>query len=132
MQPQGMEEITLEIRPMEASPQAAPPAPALPPPPPGVMRIRVGGNVQQAKLRYQVRPVYPDLAKQARVQGVVRLSVLIDTQGNMKHISVVNGHPLLVPPAMEAVKQWQYQETLLNGTPAEVVTQVDVNFTLSE
>ena len=132
MQPQGMQEITLEIRPMEASPQAAPPAPALPPPPPGVMRIRVGGNVQQAKLRYQVRPVYPDMAKQARVQGVVRLSVLIDTEGKMKNISVIGGHPLLVPAAMEAVKQWQYETTLLNGAPAEVVTQVDINFTLSE
>jgi periplasmic protein TonB len=118
-------------------PSAAPP----PPPPPvkkeeakptGPQRIRVGGNVQQAKLVRQPRPVYPPLAKQARIQGVVKLNAIISRDGTIQNLSVLSGHPLLVPSAMEAVKQWVYQPTLLNGEPVEVVTQIDVNFTLSQ
>jgi protein TonB len=118
-------------------PTAAPP----PPPPPPVkekpkdtapQRIRVGGNVQQAKLIRQPKPVYPPLAKQARIQGVVRLNAIISKDGTIKDLSVIGGHPLLVPAAMEAVKQWVYAPTLLNGEPVEVVTQIDVNFTLSQ
>jgi periplasmic protein TonB len=118
-------------------PSAAPP----PPPPPvkkveekpkEVQRIRVGGNVQQAKLVRQPRPVYPPLAKQARIQGVVKLNAIISRDGTIQNLTVLSGHPLLVPSAMDAVKQWVYQPTLLNGEPVEVVTQVDVNFTLSQ
>lgn len=116
-------------------PQAAPP----PPPPPPVkeapkpvapQRIRVGGNVQQAKLVRQPRPVYPPLAKQARIQGTVKFNAIIGRDGTIQNLTVVSGHPLLVPAALEAVKQWVYQPTLLNGEPVEVVTQIDVNFTL--
>ncbi len=114
-------------------PQAAPP----PPPPPvkevvkaAPQRIRVGGNVQQAKLLNQPKPVYPPLAKQARIQGVVRFNAIIGRDGQIQDLKVVSGHPLLVPSALEAVKQWRYQPTLLNGEPVEVVTQIDVNFTL--
>jgi len=118
-------------------PSAAPP----PPPPPvkkveevkkETQRIRVGGNVQQARLVRQPRPVYPPLAKQARIQGVVKLNAIISRDGTIMNLSVLSGHPLLVPSAMEAVKQWVYQPTLLNGEPVEVVTQIDVNFTLSQ
>jgi protein TonB len=110
---------------------------ALPPPPPppkkeAPQRIRVGGNVQQAKLIRQPRPVYPALAKQARIQGVVKLSAIIARDGTIQHLEVLSGHPLLIPSALEAVKQWVYQPTLLNGEPVEVVTQIDVNFTLSQ
>ena len=115
---------------------------APPPPPPPVkkeepkaatpQRIRVGGNVQQAKLVRQPRPVYPPLAKQARIQGVVKLNAIISRDGTIQNLSVISGHPLLVPAAMDAVKQWVYQPTLLNGEPVEVVTQIDVNFTLSQ
>jgi len=118
------------------------PSAAPPPPPPPVkkeepkaatpQRIRVGGNVQQAKLVRQPRPVYPPLAKQARIQGVVKLNAIISRDGTIQNLSVLSGHPLLVPSAMEAVKQWVYQPTLLNGEPVEVVTQIDVNFTLSQ
>jgi protein TonB len=113
------------------------PTAVLPPPPPPKkeaipQRIRVGGNVQQAKLVRQPRPVYPPLAKQARIQGVVRLSAIISRDGTIQHLEVVSGHPLLIPSALEAVKQWVYQPTLLNGEPVEVVTQIDVNFTLSQ
>jgi protein TonB len=118
-------------------PSAAPPPPPPPvkkeePKPVTPQRIRVGGNVQQAKLVRQPRPVYPPLAKQARIQGVVKLNAIISRDGTIQNLSVLSGHPLLVPSAMEAVKQWVYQPTLLNGEPVEVVTQIDVNFTLSQ
>jgi TonB family protein len=103
-----------------------------PPPVDGVTRIRVGGNVQAANLIKKVTPLYPPLAKQARIQGVVRLTALIDTQGNIAGLQLVSGHPLLVTPAQEAVQQWKYSPTLLDGTPVEVITQIDVNFTLSQ
>ncbi len=116
-------------------PTAAPPPP---PPPPSApkpvtpQRIRVGGNVQQAKLIRQPKPIYPPLAKQARIAGVVRLNAIIGKDGTIQNLTVASGHPLLVPAAMEAVKQWVYQPTLLNGEAVEVVTQIDVNFTLSQ
>ena len=113
---------------------------AAPPPPPvkeapkaaAPQRIRVGGNVQQAKLIRQPKPVYPPLARQARIQGTVRLTAIISKDGTIQSLQVVSGHPLLVPAALEAVKQWIYQPTLLNGEPVEVITQIDVNFTLSQ
>jgi periplasmic protein TonB len=116
------------------------PTAAPPPPPPPVkvekpvtpQRIRVGGNVQQAKLIRQPKPIYPPLAKQARISGVVRLNAIIGKDGTIQNLTVASGHPLLVPAAMEAVKQWVYQPTLLNGEAVEVVTQIDVNFTLSQ
>ena len=77
-------------------------------------------------------PVYPPLAKQARIQGVVRLDAIIGKDGTMKDLRAASGHPLLVPAALEAVRQWVYKPTLLNGNPVEVVTVVDVNFTLSQ
>jgi protein TonB len=92
----------------------------------------VGGNVQQAKLVRQPRPVYPPLAKQARIQGVVRLNAIIGRDGAIQNLQVASGHPLLVPSALDAVKQWVYQPTLLNGEPVEVITQIDVNFTLTQ
>jgi protein TonB len=118
-------------------PSAAPPPPPPPekkeaPKPVTPQRIKVGGNVQSAKLVRQPRPVYPPLAKQARISGVVRLSAIISKDGTIQHLEVISGHPLLVPSALEAVKQWVYQPTLLNGEPVEVQTQIDVNFTLSQ
>ena len=111
-----------------------------PPPPPPVkvensavpQRIRVGSNVQAAKLIRQPKPIYPPLAKQARISGHVILNAIIGKDGAIQNLTVASGHPLLVPAAMEAVKQWVYQPTLLNGEPAEVMTQIDVNFALSD
>jgi protein TonB len=115
---------------------------APPPPPPPVkqeavkpkevQRIRVGGNVQAAKLVKQPKPLYPPLAKQARIQGTVRFTAIIGRDGSIQNLTLVSGHPLLIPSAQEAVRQWVYQPTLLNGEPVEVVTQIDVNFTLSQ
>ena len=92
--------------------------------------VRVGGNVQSAKLIYQVRPLYPPLAKQARIQGTVRLQAAIARDGTIQNLVLTSGHPLLVPPAMDAVRQWRYRPTTLNGETVEVLTQIDVNFTL--
>jgi protein TonB len=75
-------------------------------------------------------PAYPPGAKAARIQGHVVLDVIIGKDGSVLEIKLVSGHPLLAPAAMEAVKQWTYKPTLLNGEPVEVKTQVDVNFTL--
>jgi len=104
---------------------------SLPPPPKPVQsRIRQGGNVQQAKLVNMVRPVYPPLAKQARISGTVRLHAIIAKDGSVIQLEIVQGHPLLVQSALDAVRQWRYQPTLLNGEPVEVDTTVDVVFSL--
>ena len=104
----------------------------LPPPPKEApKRIRVGGQVQTAKLVNKVTPVYPPLAKQARIQGTVRLQAVIAKDGSVVELQVLSGHPLLVQAALDAVRQWRYHPTLLNGEPVEVVTTVDVIFTLS-
>jgi TonB family protein len=95
-------------------------------------RIRVGGNVQANNLIESKRPEYPPLAKAAHIQGVVKMNVTIGEDGTVRNIEVISGHPLLVPPSMEAVKDWIYRPTLLNGKPVEVITQVEVNFTLTE
>lgn len=94
--------------------------------------IRVGGNVQQTMLVSQPHPTYPPEAKAARIQGVVELQAIIGTDGTVKNLSVIQGHPLLAQAALDAVKQWVYKPTLLNGDPVEVQTIIDVNFTLSQ
>ena len=118
---------------ISSAPDVAPPPP--PPvkkaPPPTPKRIRVGGSVQRANLINQARPVYPPLARQARIQGTVKLTAIISKDGTIQKLEVLSGHPLLIPAALQAVKEWRYKPTLLNGEPVEVVTQVDVNFTLS-
>ncbi|MGH7969986.1 MAG: energy transducer TonB, partial [Limisphaerales bacterium] len=108
---------------------AGPPPP--PPPPKAPQRIRVGGQVENAKLIFHPNPEYPPLAKMARIQGTVRLEAIIAKDGTIQDLKVLSGHPLLVRSALDAVKQWRYQPTLLNGEPVEVVTEIDVNFTLS-
>ncbi len=108
---------------------------APPPPPPKATtpkRIRVGGQVEAAKLIFQPKPEYPPLAKMARIQGTVRLEAIISKDGTIQDLKVLSGHPLLVKAALEAVQRWRYQPTLLNGEPVEVVTEIDCNFTLAE
>ena len=117
---------------------SVPTASVAPPPPPPkkveapITRMRVGGNVQQAALLNHPSPVYPPLAKQARIQGTVELSAVISKEGRIMELKVVKGHPLLLQAAMDAVKLWTYKPTLLNGEPVEVSTTIDVNFTLSQ
>ena len=93
-------------------------------------RISVGAQVQQANLVKKVLPVYPPLARSTGVQGHIILDVLIGTDGTVQELKLNSGHPLLAPAAMDAVKQWVYKPTMLNGEPVQVQTQVDVNFTL--
>jgi len=107
--------------------------PAAPPPPPKKVVpqiIHVGGNVQNARLVRRVLPVYPPIAKAARIQGTVVLHAIIAKDGSVQELQYVSGPPLLVQAAMNAVKQWQYQPTLLNGQPVKVDTVITVIFTL--
>jgi len=93
---------------------------------------RIGGNVMQSQLASKVTPVYPPLAKQQGIEGTVRLEATIDKDGHVASLSVVSGPPLLIQSAVDAVKQWTYNPTHLNGEPVSVLTTVDVNFTLTQ
>jgi len=132
--PDGPPTTTIVVTVGESGPvQFAAPAPAPAPadfPSSGAQRIVASGAVQQSKLIDQPKPQYPPLARQARIQGTVRFNALIGVDGRVANLTLVSGHPLLVPAAQEVVQQWTYQPTLLNGEPVEVVTQIDVNFTL--
>ena len=117
---------------VSSAPSAAPPPP---PPPPKVetpKRINVGGNVQAARAISRPNPVYPQLARQARIQGIVKLEAVIDESGKITDLKVISGHPLLVQAALDAVRQWRYQPTVLNNVAVQVATTIDVNFTLSQ
>ena len=86
--------------------------------------------VVKARLLRQVRPQYPPLARQARIQGTVKLSATIAKDGTVQKLEVIDGHPLLVPAALAAVKQWRYSPALLNGEAVEVLADIALNFTL--
>jgi TonB family protein len=100
------------------------------PPVPGV--IPVGGRVQNNKLISTTQPVYPEMAKSARISGTVELAALIGPDGHVQQLNVVSGHPLLRQAALDAVKTWVYEPTLLNEQPVSVSTTIDVIFTLSQ
>jgi len=115
---------------------AAPPPP--PPPPPVVKEVpkdnkprAIGGLVMQANRIKIVTPQYPPLAKSARIQGDVKFTAIIAKDGTIQKLEFVSGHPLLVPAAKEAVLQWLYKPTTLNGEAVEVITDITVHFTLS-
>jgi TonB family protein len=93
-------------------------------------RIQVDGNAQAANLITQVKPNYPPEAKQAGIQGTVQLQAVLGKDGKVQDIKVLSGEPVLAAAALDAVKQWVYRPTLLNGEPVEVKTTIDVNFTL--
>jgi protein TonB len=105
---------------------------ALPPPPKAAApaRIKQGGQVTAAAIITQTRPLYPALARQARIQGNVVLHAIIDKEGKVAQLEVISGHPLLVQSALDAVKQWRYKPTQLNGDPVEVDTTITVTFTM--
>jgi periplasmic protein TonB len=110
---------------------AAPP----PPPPPAAKPtgpVRIGGKVEEANLIRKVMPVYPPLAKSARVQGTVEFTAIIGKDGTIRQLQLMRGHPLLVNAAREAVQQWRYRPTMLNGEAVDVITDIVVNFTLSQ
>ncbi len=107
--------------------------PAGPPPPPVTtpQRIRVGGNVEAASLLNKVAPEYPPIAKTAHVSGTVILHAIIGKDGAIRELQYISGPPLLMKSAMDAVKQWRYKPTMLNGDAVEVDTTIDVVFSLS-
>src|SRR2546428_215065 len=99
------------------APGSAPPPPAAPGP-----QVRPPGTVE---------PIYPTLARQMRIQGVVQIDAVVAVDGHMRELRVVSGHPLLAPAALEAVRQWIYEPTVLNGARVEVSAPITVNFKLN-
>jgi protein TonB len=94
--------------------------------------IRVGGSVAQANRISSVAPVYPPEAKEKGIQGTVALDVTIDKEGHVSQITATTGPPELIQSAIDAVSQWVYRPTLLNGEPVTVLTTVNVNYTLTQ
>lgn len=103
---------------------------ALPPPPPAVRRPPVS-RMMEGNLIHRVQPDYPPLARQVRIQGQVVLRAMISREGAIENVQVLSGHPMLIPAAVDAVRQWRYRPYVLNGEPVEVETRVTVNFVLS-
>jgi len=129
-----------EVEPAPAEHRPPPP----PPPPPPVPRahiaeapapageaVRVGGAVREPRKIHHVNPAYPDIARQARVQGVVILEARISSEGRVTAVRVLRGVPLLDASAVEAVRQWVYSPTLINGVPVPVIMTITVNYRLS-
>lgn len=112
------------------APVAETPAPLPAPVAKAPSQIRVGGDVQAARLLHEVAPSYPPIARQAHISGTVALSATIAPNGTVQQVRVITGNPLLVNAAVTAVKQWTYRPTYLNGQPVQVLTEVDVKFTL--
>jgi protein TonB len=110
----------------------APPPIERPKAKPAVGPVRIGSGVAEANLISKVIPPYPPLAKATRVQGAVEFTATISKNGNIENLRLVRGHPLLVNAAREAVMQWKYRPTLLNGQAVEVLTDIVVNFTLCQ
>jgi len=105
--------------------------PLMPKPPVLVAHPARVSAIMEGYLIRQVEPVYPPLARAARIQGTVELEALISRQGTIEKLQVLKGHPMLVKAAVDAVSEWRYRPYLLNGEPVEVETHVTVNFSLS-
>jgi periplasmic protein TonB len=102
-----------------------------PPPPPPPQAVRVGGDIKEPKKIKHVPPVYPAIAKAAKVSAVVILEATISKEGSVKDIKVLRGHPMLDQAAIDAVQQWTYTPTTLNGQAVDIIMTVTVNFTLN-
>ena len=102
---------------------------AMPAPPPTIRQFQTS-SMLQGSLVHRVEPGYPPMARNARVQGSVVLEAIIDKEGTIKNLRLISAHPLLVPAAVEAVRQWRYRPYVLNGEAIEVETQIRVNFIL--
>jgi periplasmic protein TonB len=118
---QPIHETLPQPKPHVADPPAAPTKP-----------VPIGGDVLGAKLIRKILPVYPPIARQARISGTVQLIGIIAKDGTIQQLRVVSGNPLLVPAALDAVRQWIYRPTLLNGQAVEVIAPIDVTFTLTQ
>jgi periplasmic protein TonB len=105
-------------------------APVAPPAPPVKRIVRIGGHLKPPRQIYAPQPQYPVIAKQAGIQGTVVIDAVIDEHGNVVQAHVLTGPPLLIPAAMQAVAQWRYQPTYLNGDAISVAMHVEVHFVL--
>jgi protein TonB len=105
--------------------------PVVIPPRPNMVRPLLVSHLAEANLLRKVQPIYPALARQARVEGTVELRAIINRAGMIEDLVVVRGHPMLAAAAIDAVRQWRYRPYLLNNEPVEVETEVTVNFVLS-
>ena len=107
----------------------------LPTPPPALRPahkvVRVGGNLKAPRQIYNVDPVYPPLARESRISGTVVIDAVVDERGNVVQARVVSGHPLLIKAALNAVLQWKYEPTLLNGEPVSVEWEFQVHFNMN-
>jgi protein TonB len=132
--PEGMYQSGPQMfteRNLPAAPAKPQPAAAKTEVTPPAKPVTIGGKVLEAKIIKRVIPEYPPLARQMRVSGTVKLMGIISTEGTVRDLKVVEGHPLLVRAALDAVRQWLYTPTLLNGQPVEVIAPIDVHFTLA-
>jgi protein TonB len=103
---------------------------APPPPPPPAAPVRVGGNIKPPTKTRDVRPTYPAIAQSARVQGIVIIEATIGPSGKVTDAKVLRSIPLLDQAALDAVRQWEFTPTTLNGVPVPVIMTVTVQFTL--
>ena len=92
----------------------------------------MGGAIREPRKVKDVAPAYPDFARHARIQGVVILECVLSPQGRVEDVKVLRGVPTLDEAAVEAVRQWVYSPTLVNGVPTSVVMTVTVNFMLRD
>ena len=106
-------------------------SPVLPPAPAPVAALVRLSHMREGDLIRKILPVYPPLARTARIQGPVVLQAVISRQGALENLKVLAGHPLLVPAALDAVRQWLYRPYVLNNEPVEVETQITLNFSLA-
>ena len=113
-------------------PAPPPEKPKVEPPKPPPQLIAVSKGAQLARLIRQVKPIYPVIAQQTRVSGTVLLTGVISKDGTIRNLQVISGNPLLVKAAVDAVRQWIYRPTLLNGEPVEVTAPIEVNFILTQ
>ena len=97
----------------------------------GSAPLRVGGDIAEPRKIVDVKPVYPQAAQDAKISGIVILEVIIDTTGGVRDAKVLRSQPMLDQAALDAVKQWRFTPTLLNGAPQEVIMTVTMNFTFS-
>jgi protein TonB len=125
-----------ELEPEEQVPDVVPDdaifgVPEAPPAPEPTGPIRVGGQIKEPRKTHEVRPLYPEIARKARIEGVVILEITVDKQGNVENVKVLRGLPMgLTEAAVDAVKQWKYEPSTLNGRPVEVLVTVTVRFSL--
>jgi TonB family protein len=132
LSPDRLNELAHAVSQIKVQPDWGTPDDPFSPTAPGALpkRVRISQGVSQSLLQKKVQPKYPKEARKTRIQGSVIFLAHVSTEGKIKNLYVLSGHPLLTPAALDAVSQWIYRPYLLQGTPVEVETQITINFTL--